>query len=102
MMEAKSGQQNEYEQVREDLRRLQEDMAKLIAATPDNGVSLHRWNVWESIANCPPKRHGNGRGCQTCPLGPACLAKAQERRPTAKIGIASRCNGFYARIACPG
>ena len=28
MMEAKSGQQNEYEQVREDLRRLQEDMAK--------------------------------------------------------------------------
>ncbi|MBY5936348.1 DUF883 family protein [Marinobacter nauticus] len=42
MMEAKSGQQNEYEQVREDLRRLQEDMAKLtrsVAEGQKNNIS---------------------------------------------------------------
>ena len=48
MMEAKSGQQNEYEQVREDLRRLQEDMAKLtrsVAEGQKNNISHLRDDI---------------------------------------------------------
>ena len=80
-------------------------MAALIEACPDNGVSLHKWNLWESIEQCPPRRHDHGRGCRTCPLAGACLAKAEEvnrsqipagpDRGDDCVGIAAEAMGLY-------
>jgi len=59
-MEAKSGQQNEYEQVREDLRRLQEDMAKLtrsVAEGQKNNISHLRRESREAFDQV--KRRGD-------------------------------------------
>ena len=79
-------------------------MGKVVEACPDNGIRLHKWNVWESIANCPSDRHGNGPGCLTCPLGNSvdgkpgpCLAKAREIWGAGKrCGVASHGAGIYA------
>ena len=72
-------------------------MGRLIDACPDNGVRLHRWNLWESIERCPPDRHDNGAGCEHCPLAPACLAKAREvfADPRRAVGIAAEGGGIY-------
>jgi len=73
-------------------------MGRLIAGIPGNGVRLHKWNVWETIGRCPRERHQDGRGCRTCPLGPACLAKAREvhHDPDWPVGIAAEALGVYA------
>ncbi len=72
-------------------------MGKLIDGCPDNGVSLHRWNIWESIQQCPKSRHGNGSGCSTCPLGSACVGKAEEyHERKCEVGIAAEACGIYA------
>ena len=72
-------------------------MGKLVDACPDNGVSLHRWNLWESIQQCPESRHGNGSGCALCPLGPECLGKAEDfHERKCSVGIAVEACGIYA------
>lgn len=48
-------------------------MGKLIAGCPDNGVRLHKWNLWECISQCGEERHEHGKNCGTCPLGIDCL-----------------------------
>jgi hypothetical protein len=72
-------------------------MQRLIEGTPDNGVTLHKWNVWESIARCPRDKHKDGEGCIECPLAPACLAKAREYHgdPDWPTGIAAEACGLY-------
>ena len=71
-------------------------MGKLIAKCPGNGVRLHKWNIWESLANCPPERHLQGEGCQSCTLGPTCLEKGREvHGERHKIGIAAEAGGLY-------
>jgi hypothetical protein len=78
--------------------RTQGLMGKLVAKIPGNGVRLHRWNIWESIARCPDDRHQQGRGCRDCKLAPACLTKAKELHgPGAVLGVAAEAvNGLYA------
>jgi len=71
-------------------------MSRLVAEAAHRGVGLHRWNIWETIARCPPERHEHGRGCATCPLGKACVAKGAERNPRAKIGVAAEAVGLFA------
>jgi len=71
-------------------------MSELVAHAADRGISLHRWNIWETIAACPRERHQDGRGCAVCPLGPACLAKAVQLDPRAKVGIAAEAAGLFA------
>lgn len=73
-------------------------MGKLVAKIPGNGVRLHRWNIWESIARCQDDRHQQGRGCRDCKLGPACLAKGRELHgPGAVVGVAAEAvNGLFA------
>ena len=72
-------------------------MQRLIESTPHNGVTLHKWNVWESIGRCPEERHKDGAGCVECPLAPACLAKAREYhgQPDRPVGIAAEACGLY-------
>jgi hypothetical protein len=72
-------------------------MNRLIEGCPQNGVSLHKWNMWESIERCPVDRHDEGRGCDSCPLEPACRTKAREFHCDADraIGIAAQAEGFY-------
>ncbi len=70
-------------------------MSKLVEKCPGNGVSLHRWNLWESIANCEEDRHGYGTGCKSCGLREPCMAKALELNPRATVGIASKTRGLY-------
>ena len=69
-------------------------MGKLIEEADKRNIRLHRWNIWESIANCPAQRHDNGKNCESCRLGQVCLAKARETNPTAKIGIAAKAHGL--------
>jgi len=57
--------------------RLTGSMGKLVDGIPDNGVRLHRWNLWEAISQCPEERHEHGRNCQECPLGDDCLGARQ-------------------------
>jgi len=78
--------------------RIDGPMGRLIEATPGNGVHLHKWNIWEAIARCPPERHEQGRGCEACPLAPACRAKAREfhRDPGRRVGIAADAGGLCA------
>ncbi len=75
-------------------------MGKLIAACPDNGVRLHKWNLWECISQCPEKRHEQGRNCPSCPLGTDCLAArrsyAGDARGSAGIGGENRGVGVKA------
>jgi len=71
-------------------------MGELVASAEAKGFSLHKWNIWESIARCPPERHGHGRGCQACKLGPACLGKARQIDPRARVGVASQACGLFA------
>lgn len=72
-------------------------MGRLIDGCPGNGVRLHKWNLWEAIERCPEQRHDGGRNCQTCLLGPTCLAKARQLDPGAKVGVASQQrHGLYA------
>ena len=71
-------------------------MGKLVEDAESRGFHLHKWNVWESLQHCPKDRHQNGKGCDTCLLGTVCLAKARERKPGAKIGIAAQCCGLFA------
>lgn len=76
-------------------------MGRLVEEADKRGITLHKWNVWESIAQCPTERHENGRGCTQCPLGVVCLGKAGEYRrgggQVAKgVGIASECCGIFA------
>jgi hypothetical protein len=72
-------------------------MAKLVEGCPGNGVSLHRWNIWESLANCPRERHEDGSGCESCPLQSPCVAKARafHADPDWRVGIASEACGLY-------
>jgi len=72
-------------------------MGRLIDACPENGVRLHKWNLWESIENCPRERHDNGGGCRGCPLAPTCLAKAREVHGQCDrtLGIAAEACGIY-------
>lgn len=71
-------------------------MAWLIDQCGRDTVALHKWNLWESIERCPSDRHEQGRGCKTCGLAPACLAKAREALDEADgVGIASAGCGFY-------
>jgi len=82
---------------------VQGDPARGLKGCPDNGVRLHRWNLWESIEHCPPERHGNGPNCLTCPLGKPdgdkfgpCLAKAKEIWGANKrVGVAGHACGLY-------
>lgn len=71
-------------------------MSDLVAAAAGRGIALHRWNIWETIARCPPARHDGGRGCTACPLEPACVGKAIERDPRATVGIAAEADGLFA------
>lgn len=73
-------------------------MGKLVEECPGNGVSLHKWNLWESIAQCPESRHDKGKNCESCPLGVICLAKARESHldPEWEIGIAAEACGLYS------
>lgn len=77
--------------------RVDGPMASLVDGTPDNGVRLHKWNVWESIANCPAERHRDGAGCDECNLEPVCRPKAREFHddPAREIGIAADADGLY-------
>ena len=70
-------------------------MQNLIDHTPENGVTLHKWNVWESLMRCD--LHGDGKGCAGCPLSPACVAKAVEHYadPSRVVGIAADACGLY-------
>jgi len=72
-------------------------MGRLVDACPDNGVRLHKWNIWESIECCPEDRHQLGRGCEHCALAPVCVAKAREfhARENRKVGIAAEGMGVY-------
>jgi hypothetical protein len=72
-------------------------MARLVDGCDQRGVRLLRWNLWESIENCPPDRHEEGRGCRRCPLEPACVAKAREFHEDADwpVGIAAEACGLY-------
>ena len=54
--------------------RVAGSMGRLVGGCPDNGVRLHRWNLWECIGQCGEERHEHGRNCPTCPLGEDCLA----------------------------
>ena len=77
-------------------------MARLVEGSPANGVSLHKWNIWEAIQKCPPDRHRNGGGCDHCPLGGPCVAKAREHHndPQRSGGIAAEaCAEDQARKA---
>jgi len=71
-------------------------MGTLVAEADKRGISLHKWNVWESIAQCPPERHQNGRGCTKCPLAEVCIAKAREVGLQGNIGLASQCCGIFS------
>jgi len=64
-------------------------MAKLVNESATNGVSVHKWNVFDIIAGCPEERHENGVGCLSCPLKNVCVGKMQETKPDSNIGIAS-------------
>jgi len=72
-------------------------MGRLIEACPGNGVTLRKWNIWESIERCPRERHLDGRGCSECRLGGVCLAKAREFYADADrgIGIAADAMGLH-------
>lgn len=78
--------------------RMDGPMGRLIDAMPDNGVRLHKWNVWEAIEACPTGRHDHGRSCERCPLGPACVAKAREfhAETDRRLGIAAEADGLCA------
>ncbi len=75
--------------------RVDGPMGRLIDACPDNGVALHRWNLWESIERC--ERHDNGPGCEQCPLEQSCVAAAREFHadPDRRVGIAAEGTGLY-------
>ena len=72
-------------------------MGNLVANRAKSGISLHKWNLWESITECPTDRHQNGKGCDACPLGIYCVPKAREFHAddARKVGIAAEASGFY-------
>ena len=72
-------------------------MGKLVEACPGNGVTLHRWNLWESIERCLAERHDEGRGCRSCPLQETCVKQAQDFHTDASraIGVAAEATGLY-------
>ena len=72
-------------------------MNRLIEGCPDNGVTLHKWNVWEAIEQCSIDRHDKGAGCDNCPLEPACRSKAREFHSDEywRVGIAAEGGGLY-------
>lgn len=72
-------------------------MSKLVNDADKKGISLHKWNLWESIKNCPPEIHLNGDGCAECGLAPTCIKKAREfyNDGNRRIGIAADCCGLY-------
>ena len=72
-------------------------MNRLIEGCPENGVTLHKWNLWEAIERCPTDRHDKGAGCDDCPLEPACRSKAREFHGDEywRVGIAAEARGIY-------
>lgn len=73
-------------------------MGKLIESAEKNGISLHKWNIWEAIAKCELDRHLNGKGCESCRLADECVAKAREfyKDPQRRTGIAADACGLYS------
>lgn len=73
-------------------------MNRLMEGCPENGVTLHKWNIWESIERCPIDRHYEGAGCDSCPLAAACRTKAREFHNDRNwpVGIAAEGGGFYS------
>ena len=71
-------------------------MGQLIAEAEKKAVTLHRWNVWESIRRCPKARHQDGKGCQACPLAEPCMGMRRERGESDKTGIAAEACGLFA------
>lgn len=71
-------------------------MARLIETAESSGVRLHRWNVWEALARCPPSRHQQGEGCLHCRLHDPCREMEAAYAPAAgrKTGIAARGTGL--------
>jgi len=84
--------------------RMDGSMGRIVDGVPDNGVRLHRWNLWECIGQCPEERHEHGRNCETCPLGRDCL-DARIEGEGLSVGIVSGGNGSVAqqgeRATCP-
>ena len=72
-------------------------MANMVEKCPGNGVTLHKWNLWESLQQCPQDRHEGGKNCPACPLGPVCVAKARECHldTERELGIAADTCGLY-------
>ena len=60
-------------------------MAQLVTAVPDNGFTMHKWNIWESIERCSPDR-----SCSRCCLWQTCQGKAKEGEGLVKIDDAIR------------
>lgn len=73
-------------------------MARLVDGCVANGVSLHKWNIWEAIAECSVDRHRDGAGCEDCPLAGPCVDKAREhhKEPDRRLGIAAEPGGLCA------
>ncbi|NLF32093.1 MAG: hypothetical protein GX591_14555 [Planctomycetes bacterium] len=71
-------------------------MSELVAGAGARNIRLHKWNIWETIQRCPVERHEHGRLCESCPLGPACLAAARRRDGRADVGIAAEACGLFA------
>ena len=72
-------------------------MGRLVEACPDNGVRLHKWNVWEAIERCGEDRHQHGCGCRQCELAGVCVPKARAFHddPGHEVGIAAEAMGLY-------
>ena len=66
-------------------------MGQLIDKAEAANIRLHKWNIWEAIATCPPERHDHGTSCVTCPLGQFCVPKAQQyyHKPRRRLGLAA-------------
>lgn len=73
-------------------------MGQLVEEAEERNIHLHKWNVWETIARCPPDRHLDGKGCVSCKLAAACVPKAQQHfhQPMRRLGIAADACGLIA------
>ena len=60
-------------------------MAKLVEGAPENGFTVHKWNIWESIERC-----SSDRSCSRCCLWQTCQEKAKQGEGLVKIDDAIR------------
>jgi hypothetical protein len=72
-------------------------MERMLREAVEKNLKVYKWCAFEVVKRCPPTRHQNGVGCNTCPIEEICRERtydAEGNETVSLIGRAARADGW--------